>query len=166
MNVIDAAGVKDACAQIRTRVGEHVAGARIDGFTIGEMVSGTEIIVGMSRDPGFGPLLMVGMGGIFVEVYKDVAFRPVPLTCRDAFEVIDEIRAQPLLDGARSQPVLDRSELAEVLLRVSRLVEAVPEIDELDVNPMVITGDSGLVAIDARIIAADSDDAPQTGETP
>ena len=160
MNVIDGAGVRAACAQIRTRVGEHVVGASIDGFTIEEMVSGTEIIVGMSKDPGFGPLLMVGMGGIFVEVYKDVAFRLVPLTRRDAFEVIEEIRAQPLLDGARSQPVLDRAELAEVLLRVSRLVEAVPEIAELDVNPMVITRDRGLVAIDARVIAAESGESP------
>jgi acyl-CoA synthetase (NDP forming) len=153
MNVIDGAGVREACAKIRSQVGAAVSGARIDGFTIEEMVSGTEIIVGMSRDPGFGPLLMVGMGGIFVEVYKDVGFRLVPLTRRDALDVISEIRAQPLLDGARARPVLDRDELAEVLLRVSRLVEAVPEIAELDVNPLVITRDRGLVAIDARVIA-------------
>jgi len=94
----------------------------------------------------------VGMGGIFVEVYKDVAFRLVPLTRRDALAMIDEIQAQPLLDGARHRPRLDRAELAEILLRVSALVEAVPAIAELDVNPLVIT-EQGLVAIDARVIA-------------
>lgn len=152
LNVIDAEGVRAACAEIRATIAERQPGARIDGFTIEEMVSGTEIIVGMSRDPGFGPLMMVGMGGIFVEVYKDVAFRLIPMTRTDALEMIEEIKAQPLLDGARKRPVLDRGELAEVLLRVSRLVEEVPQIAELDLNPLVITK-SGLVAIDARVIA-------------
>ncbi|HUH01322.1 MAG TPA: acetate--CoA ligase family protein [Kofleriaceae bacterium] len=153
LNVIDAEGVREACTTIRGAIAERQPGARIDGFTIEEMVTGTEIIVGMSRDPGFGPLMMVGIGGIFVEVYKDVAFRLIPLSRTDALEVIDEIKAQPLLDGARKRPVLDRAELAEVLLRVSRLVEEVPEIAELDLNPLVITT-GGLVAIDARVIAA------------
>jgi acetate---CoA ligase (ADP-forming) len=151
LNVIDEAGVRDACASIRERVEAHQPGARITGFTIEEQISGTEIIVGMSRDPDFGPLLMVGMGGVFVEVYQDVAFRLVPLTRRDALDMIDEIRAQPLLDGARGRPVLDRGELAEILIRVSDLVQAAPEIEELDLNPLVITED-GLVAIDARVV--------------
>ena len=157
LHVIDGAGVREACAKIRATIGEHQPGARIDGFTIEEMVSGTEVIVGMSRDPGFGPLLMVGMGGIFVEVYKDVVFRLIPLSRRDALEMIGEIRAQPLLDGARKRPVLDRDELAEVLIRVSHLVDAVPEIAELDINPLVITADRGLVAIDARVIADETE---------
>lgn len=151
LDVVDADGVREACASIRKNVEKHQPGARIDGFTIEEQVKGTEIIVGMSRDPSFGPLLMVGMGGIFVEVYKDVTFRLVPLTRRDALDMIGEIRAQPLLDGARNQPVLDRAELAELLIRISDLVEACPAITELDVNPLVIT-DHGLVAIDARVI--------------
>jgi len=152
VNVIDEAGVRQACATIRTRVEAYRPGTAITGFTVEEQVSGTEVIVGMTRDPDFGPLLMVGMGGVFVEVYQDVTFRLVPLTRRDALDMIDEIRAQPLLDGARGRPVLDRAELAEILLRVSALVEATPEIDELDINPFVITG-SGLVAIDARVVA-------------
>lgn len=152
LNVIDADGVRSACAGIRERIETHQPGAQIDGFTVEEQVSGTEVIIGMSRDPDFGPLMMVGMGGIFVEVYKDVAFRLVPLTRRDALEMIGEIQAQPLLDGARGRPKLDRAELAELLLRISSLVEATPEIEELDLNPLVITHD-GLVAIDARIIA-------------
>ncbi|HMB54500.1 MAG TPA: acetate--CoA ligase family protein [Thermoanaerobaculia bacterium] len=151
LNVADADGVREACRGIAERVEAHQPGARIDGFTVEQQVSGTEVIVGVSRDPDFGPLLMVGMGGVFVEVYKDVAFRLVPFTRGDAIEAIGEIEAQALLDGARGRPVLDRGELAEVLLRVSALVEAVPGIAELDVNPLVIT-DHGLVAIDARVI--------------
>lgn len=152
LGVIDEDGVRAACASIRERIEAHHPGARITGFTVEEQVTGTEIIVGMSRDPDFGPLLMVGMGGVFVEVYKDVAFRLVPLTRRDALDMIDEIQAQPLLDGARGRPTLDRAELAEILVRVSDLVEASPEIEEIDLNPLVITHD-GLVAIDARVIA-------------
>jgi acetyltransferase len=152
INVIDEAGVRDACTSIRERVEAHQPGARITGFTVEEQINGTEVIVGMSRDPDFGPLLMVGMGGVFVEVYKDVAFRLVPLSRRDAYDMISEISAQPLLDGARGRPVLDRSELAEIVLRVGALVEAMPEIEELDLNPLVIT-DDGLVAIDARVVA-------------
>ncbi|MFW6050410.1 MAG: acetate--CoA ligase family protein [Myxococcota bacterium] len=155
LDVVGADEVRDACRRIRARVGEHQPEARITGFTIEEQVTGTEIIVGMSRDPDFGPLLMVGMGGVFVEVYKDVAFRLVPLERRDALDMIDAIQAQPLLDGARNRPVLDRPELAEILLRVSHLVESVPQIEELDVNPLVIT-ERGLVAIDARVIVSTS----------
>ncbi|HEY8429399.1 MAG TPA: acetate--CoA ligase family protein [Sandaracinaceae bacterium] len=151
LDVVGEDGVREACASIRANVAKAQPGARIDGFTIEEQVKGTEIIVGMSRDPQFGPMMMVGMGGIFVEVYKDVAFRLVPMTRRDALDMISEIRAQPLLDGARKRPVLDRAELAEVLLRISDLVQACPEIRELDLNPLVITKD-GLVAIDARVI--------------
>lgn len=144
--------VRAACASIRTKIEASHPGARIDGFTIEEQVSGTEIIIGMSRDPGFGPLFMVGMGGVFVEVYKDVAFRLSPFSRADAMDMIGEIKAQPLLDGARSRPVLDRPELAEALLRVEALVAACPMITELDVNPLVITPDRGLVCIDARVI--------------
>ncbi|MGM0575203.1 MAG: acetate--CoA ligase family protein [Myxococcota bacterium] len=151
MDVIDADGVRRACRDMRTAVTRHQPEARIDGFVVEQQVSGTEVIVGMSRDRDFGPLLMVGMGGVFVEVYKDVSFRLVPLDRREALAMIGEIRAQPLLDGARGRPVLDRAELAEVLLRVSDLVEALPEIEELDVNPLVLTNE-GLVAIDARVI--------------
>lgn len=152
LDLVNEDGVREACASIRERVEAHHPGARITGFTIEEQVSGTEVIIGMSRDPDFGPLMMVGMGGIFVEVYEDVAFRLSPMSRRDALDMIDEVRAQPLLDGARGRPRLDRAELAEIVLRVADLVAAVPEIEELDLNPLVITED-GLVAIDARVVA-------------
>ena len=155
LDVVGADGVREACASIRENVEKHQPGAKIDGFTIEEQVKGTEVIIGMSRDPGFGPMMMVGMGGIFVEVYKDVAFRLVPLTRRDALDMIGEIRAQPLLNGARNRPVLDRGELAEICVRISDLVERCPDISELDLNPLVITT-KGLVAIDARVIVGDA----------
>ena len=153
LDVIDGGSVREACAAIRAKIAEHQPGARIDGFTVEQQVKGTEIIVGMSRDRDFGPLLMVGMGGIFVEVYKDVTFRLVPIDRASAFDMIAEIEAQPLLDGARKRPKLNRGELVEVLLRISQLVDACPDIAELDVNPLVIT-EHGLVAIDARVIAS------------
>jgi len=162
LDVVGADGVRAACASIRERVARGVPGATITGFTIEEQVKGTEIIVGVSRDPDFGPLLMVGMGGIFVEVYKDVSFGLVPLTRADAHRMIGEIRAQPLLDGARGRPVLDRAELVEVLMRISSLVEACDDIAELDVNPLVLTR-TGLVAIDARVILASDGEGPATG---
>lgn len=151
LDVIDEDGVRAACAGIRDRVAAAHPDARITGFTVEEQLTGTELIVGMSRDPDFGPLLMVGMGGVFVEVYEDVAFRLLPLSRRDAHDMISEIRAQPLLDGARGRPSLDRNELVEVLLRVAALVEAFPEVAELDLNPLVLTKE-GLVAIDARVV--------------
>lgn len=155
LDVVDAEGVRAACASIHENVEKHQPGAKIDGYTVEEQVKGTEVIIGMSRDPGFGPMLMVGMGGIFVEVYKDVAFRLVPLTRDDALEMIGEIRAQPLLDGARKRPILNRPELAELCVRIGALVEACPDIRELDLNPLVITH-KGLTAIDARVIVGDA----------
>jgi acetyl-CoA synthetase (ADP-forming) len=92
------------------------------------------------------------MGGIFVEVYKDVAFRVAPVSRRDALEMIADLRAQPLLDGARKRPRVDRDELAELIVRISDLVTGAEEIAEIDLNPLVVT-EKGLIAIDARVIA-------------
>ncbi len=152
LNCGSASDVIEACNGIEQRIQASDASARIIGYTVEEQVSGTELIVGVSRDPGFGPMMMIGMGGIFVEVYKDVSFRLIPLERADAINMLGEIKAQPLLNGARGRPVLDREELAEVACRVAALVSSYPEIVELDINPMVITADHGLVAIDGRVI--------------
>ncbi len=154
LGVHDAAGVRQACVDMQRRVKAAVPQATLRGFSVEEQVEGTELIVGVTRDPDFGPLLMVGIGGIFVEVYRDVAFRLIPLSRRDALDMIGEIRAQKLLDGARGRPKVDRERLADLLLRISDLVKDVPEIAELDINPLVATADKGLVAIDARVIVA------------
>jgi acetyl coenzyme A synthetase (ADP forming)-like protein len=155
LDVASDAQVREACGLIKERVLAHHPEARITGFTVEEQVKGTEIIVGVFHDDGFGPLLMVGMGGVFVEVYRDVSFRLLPIERKSALAMMDEIKAQALLDGARGRPMLDREELAEVLVRISRLVEELPEVAEIDVNPLVLT-ERGLIAIDARVIVRSS----------
>jgi len=111
------------------------------------------VIVGMTTDPQFGPVMMFGLGGILVEVLKDVSFRVVPLTERDAGQMIDEIKARAILDGVRGQPPVDKPALRSALLKVSEFVEHHPEIRELDLNPMFAYPD-GTVAVDARIVVS------------
>jgi len=152
LDVVNTDSVRRACKEIIASVRAHQPDASLDGFSVEQQVKGTEIIIGVSLDPTWEPMIMVGIGGIFVEVYKDVSFRLLPISHDDALDMIGEIEAQPLLDGARGRPGLNRQELAGVLCRVSQLIEQTEGIEELDINPLVIT-DTGLVAIDARVIA-------------
>jgi acetyl-CoA synthetase (ADP-forming) len=126
-------------------------GATIEGVQVDEQLSGVELIVGAARDPQFGPMVMFGIGGIFVEVYKDVTFRLVPLSAADAREMIEEVRGKAIYQGARGLPKADPAALANVLVAVSSLVERNPEIRELDINPLLLTP-KGLRGIDARIL--------------
>jgi acetyltransferase len=113
---------------------------------------GVETFVGMTRTPDFGPLLAFGAGGVAVELWKDVAFRMHPLTDLDAREMLDQIRARALLDGFRGAPAADRDALVDVLLRIDRLAADLPEILELDLNPLIARAPGqGAIAIDARI---------------
>jgi len=126
--------------------------AVIDGVSVQKMARpGTEVIIGMSKDAQFGPVLMFGLGGILVEVLKDVSFRIVPLAKRDAAEMIREIKGYPLLEGYRGQEPADVSNLEEWLLKVSDFVEQNPEVKEIDLNPIFAYSD-GAVAVDARVI--------------
>jgi acyl-CoA synthetase (NDP forming) len=126
--------------------------ARIDGVSVQKMARpGIEVIMGMSQDAQFGPVLMFGLGGILVEVLKDVSFRLVPITPRDARQMVQEIKGRPLLEGYRGQEPADVAALEKLLLRLSEFVEAHPEIAELDLNPIFAYKD-GAVAVDARII--------------
>jgi len=126
--------------------------ADIQGVTVQKAEkAGVEIIVGMSKDIQFGPVLMFGLGGIFVEVLKDVSFRIVPLTRKDAAAVIREIRGYPLLDGYRGAPAIDVQSLEDLLLQLSNFVLEYPEIKELDLNP-VFCYSQGNLAVDARVI--------------
>ncbi len=119
---------------------------------------GTEVIVGVTRDPQFGHALMFGLGGIFVEVLKDVTFRLIPLTERDAKEMVSEIKASKILDGIRGQGPRDVDALVEIMLKVSKMVEENPEINELDCNPtFVYEKGKGALVVDARILI----DAPE-----
>lgn len=126
--------------------------AMVLGVSVQKMARpGVEVIIGMSKDAQFGPVLMFGLGGVLVEILKDVSFRIVPLTRRDAHEMVREIKGYPLLEGYRGQEPADVSYLEDLLLRVSQFVEATPEIKELDINPLYAYRD-GAVAVDARVI--------------
>jgi acyl-CoA synthetase (NDP forming) len=112
---------------------------------------GIEVIIGMTKDAQFGPVIMFGLGGILVEVLKDVSFRIVPMTKRDAAEMITEIKGFPILKGYRGQDPADVPYLEELIVKVSDFVDKNPEIKELDLNP-VFAYKSGALAVDARII--------------
>ena len=114
---------------------------------------GIEVLVGMSKDPQFGPLVTFGLGGILVEVLKDVTFRVAPFGREDAEAMLEEIRAHSLLRGVRGRPPADREALVETLLRIGQLVTDFPEIVEMDINPlMVYEQGRGAVALDMRLV--------------
>ena len=133
---------------------EQVPEAVIDGILIEEMANGTELIIGTTTDPQFGPMIMFGIGGIFVEVYKDVSFRLIPITPNDAREMMEEIKGKALLEGIRGLPRADPEQVVDILLAVSKLIEGNPDIDEMDINPLLLT-ERGIIAVDARIILRD-----------
>ena len=137
-----------------------IASARIDGFLVEEMAPpGEEIVIGGVRDPQFGPMVMVGLGGIFVEVLADVSFRICPITPRDAAEMLDELKAAPLLAGARGRRPVSRTALIDVLLKVGGegglLMAQADDIVEADINPLIVS-EHGAVAVDARFVLATS----------
>lgn len=143
--------LREAHATIMAAVESRVAPEAIRGVMVERMARGHEVIIGASRDPQFGPVMMFGVGGIFVEILKDVSYRLAPLNPWDAREMIREIRAYPLLAGARGGQPVDEEVLADVLVRVSHLANDFPEIRELDLNPTFVDGANVAVA-DARII--------------
>jgi len=144
--------VKTAFDEIVAAAKKAQSDARIDGVSVQKMARpGIEVIMGMSQDAQFGPVLMFGLGGIFVEVLKDVSFRLVPITPRDARQMVQEIKGRPLLEGYRGQEPADVDALEKLLLRLSDFIEKHPEIAELDLNPIFAYKD-GAVAVDARII--------------
>ena len=117
------------------------------------IAGGQEVIVGVKRDPTFGPLVMFGLGGVYVEALRDVSFRLAPLTAADAGEMIDEVRSAVLLKGLRGAPPADRAALVDAIVRVGQLAADHPEIAELDINPLLVLPEGqGVMAVDARII--------------
>ncbi len=128
-------------------------GARFDGVLLQrEVAGGSEALVGVTTDPTFGPLVVCGLGGVLVELLHDVAFRLTPVSRLDAEEMVAGVRSAKLLDGYRGSPAGDRAALAEVIQRVSALVDVVPEIRELDLNPVkVLEPGRGVVVVDARV---------------
>jgi acyl-CoA synthetase (NDP forming) len=144
--------VGKAYDEVMAAARKHQPKAKIEGVSVQPMARpATEVIIGMNKDEQFGPVLMFGLGGILVEVLKDVSFRIVPLTKRDAREMIREIKAYPVLEGYRGQEPADIETLENLLLKVSDFVEKHPDIKEMDLNPIFAYKD-GAIAVDARII--------------
>jgi acetyl coenzyme A synthetase (ADP forming)-like protein len=154
LNLSGAREVEKAFVAVTSKSRNAFPGAAIWGVQVQAMVSGgQETIVGATRDTQFGPLLMFGLGGVFVEVLEDVSFRVAPVSRQEAAEMIRETRSFRLLQGFRGQPATDVSAIADCILRVSRLVTDFPEIDELDINPLTVRGTGeGATALDARVI--------------
>ena len=144
--------VKAAYRTIMENVKKNKPEAKIVGVLISALAPpSTEVIVGSTKDPHFGPAIMFGLGGVFVELLKDVSFRIAPITKRDAMEMITEIKAFPILKGYRNYPTVDLNALTDLLLKISKLVTEHPEINELDLNPTILYA-NGLQVVDARII--------------
>ena len=160
----DVGGVKvgigsaeEASAAIREMMANPaISASRIDGFLIEEMApGGQEMVIGGVRDPYFGPLVMVGLGGIFVEVLADVAFRICPIERRDAEEMLDELKGVAVLKGARGRKPVSRAAIIEALLRIggegALLMDYAADIQEADINPLIVS-ENGAVAVDARFL--------------
>ncbi|RLI09337.1 acetyl-CoA synthetase [Candidatus Bathyarchaeota archaeon] len=152
INIEDEDGVRTGYRKILENVKAKVPGAVITGILVQEMApSSTEIIVGSTKDPTFGPTLMFGLGGIFVEILKDVSFRLAPITKTDAEEMIREIRSYKILEGARGMPKADQEAIVDILLKTSKMLMECPEIKELDMNPVLVY-EKGAKIVDARVI--------------
>ena len=152
LNLRSAEEVRKAYNQIIENVKEHKSDVKILGVTVQEMAPpSTEVIVGAIKDAQFGPTIMFGLGGIFVEVLKDVTFRIAPVTEEEAKDMISEIKAYPILKGYRGNPPADIDTIAKILVKTSKLVTDHQEIQELDLNPIIVY-ESGAKTVDARII--------------
>jgi acetyl-CoA synthetase (ADP-forming) len=149
--------------EMMTKINKKAPGASTEGIMVEEMAKGVEIIIGTTMDPTFGPLIMTGLGGIFVEVLKDVSFRVIPITEYDAREMIDEIKAKKILEGVRGKPPVNKDAIVKTLLLISELImnvsweqddtakQQLPIIRELDINPL-FANENEVVAVDCRVI--------------
>jgi acyl-CoA synthetase (NDP forming) len=155
LGLTDAASVRAAFGDIVAR-GQAAAGeAAVQGVSVQpEVPAGTEVIVGLLTDPQFGPVVMVGLGGIFVEVFKDVSLRVAPVDHEMAMGMIKEIKGYPILKGVRGKAGVDLEALASVIVNTSRLMMAEQNVLELDINP-VMAYEEGALAVDARALLED-----------
>jgi acetyltransferase len=153
LNLNSQQDVADAFELMMLRITRSMPAAVLEGVYLEHMVpKGREVILGMTRDPQFGPMLMFGLGGIFVEVMKDVTFHLAPITQDEAMQMLMGTRSYTLLTGVRGQEGVNLSAIGEALQRISQLVTDFPQIDELDINPfLVVAPGQYSVAADARI---------------
>lgn len=144
--------VEEAYKRIVKNVGAKRPEAKVLGVLVQEVApKGYEVVVGAVRDAQFGPVVMFGLGGVFVEVLKDVSFRLVPLSKREALEMMRETKSFKVLEGVRGEKPAALYALAEAITRVGKVIVALPDIMEIDINPLIVH-DRGLVAVDARIV--------------
>jgi acetyltransferase len=165
VNLRNASDVRDAFELMVYRAQRYVPDATIWGCLVQEMAppGGTEVLVGMNRDPQFGPLVTFGLGGIYVETLKDVTFRVAPFSPQEAHQMLSEIRAHAILDGVRGQPPADKEAIVDILLRIGQLVQDFPEIAELDINPVIVYPQGqGALAIDMRLVLSRDSFHPQS----
>ena len=153
LNVPDGPAAARAFEQIMTTVRRAVPGAHIKGVIVQRMApAGREVILGIKRDPAFGPVVMFGLGGTFVEVFRDVAFRVVPFDVQTVRSMVREVKSYPILAGVRGGPAYDVAVIEQCIERLGQLVLDFPQIAELDVNPVIVLeAGRGAVAADARI---------------
>lgn len=147
--------VGKAFDEIINNVKKHVPGARIAGILVQKMApkGAVEVVVGAIRDPVFGPAIMFGLGGIFIEVFRDVSFRVVPFSEQDAEEMIKEVKAYKIIRGYRNIAPRDVDSLIKIIMAVQNLVKENPEINEMDLNPILsYEKGKGALAVDVRII--------------
>jgi len=141
LNIKDQDGVKQAYEKIMKSVKEKAPNAEIRGILVRKMVpQGREVAIGVHRDAAFGPLIMFGSGGTLIELYRDVTFRVAPLTKEDAEEMINETKASKLIEGIRGEKPSDKEKVKEVIVRVAKLAEDFPEIEDIDINPLFVYG--------------------------
>ncbi|WP_158215213.1 acetate--CoA ligase family protein [Candidimonas nitroreducens] len=152
LNLKNEESLRQACLSIEQAL--QLAGHRLDGFLVSTMIkTDAELIVGIQRDPVFGPLVMVGAGGILVELLKDVQLCPAPINIKQAEAMLERLRCKPMLDGWRGAAPVDKRKLAMLLVQVGSLAHEQKHLEELDINPLIIS-DGDIYAVDARIIMA------------
>ena len=154
LGIRDPASLRAAWATMQRSLEAKAHDARIEGFEVEtEIQEGKEVLVGVQRDPHFGPILAFGLGGIYVEVLRDVTFRLAPIRPLSALHMVQSVRAFPLLRGVRGEPPSDIDGLTEAIERVSQLAMEVPDVLELDINPLIVLPDhDGVIAADARVV--------------
>ncbi|MCX8188171.1 MAG: acetate--CoA ligase family protein [Nitrososphaeria archaeon] len=152
INILNDSHLRESYETLMNDVKRNAPNARILGVLVVEMApKSVEVVVGMLRDPTFGPTVMFGLGGIFVELMKDVVFRIAPVTKEEALEMIKKIKGYPLLSGFRGSKPLDINSIAELISTVSRIGVEIPEIDQMDLNPIIVY-ETGFLIVDARVI--------------
>ncbi|MFA6918510.1 MAG: acetate--CoA ligase family protein [Patescibacteria group bacterium] len=153
LNIKNAVELEKAIEDMIKKISVNQPEAVIEGFLVGEMISGMEVIVGLKRDPQFGSLIMAGMGGTYTEIFKDITFRVAPITKEDAQKMLQELKIYPLLKGARGAKLSDINALVDLLVKVADFSLLLPQIKEIDFNPIMVREEGkGCVIVDTRFM--------------